>query len=70
MIKKVFNTKPDGTRKVGRPRLKCEEYVWQDIRILGIKNWRSVALNREEWQAILRKPGPTQGCRADVDDNH
>jgi hypothetical protein len=29
--------------------------VCQDIRILGVKNWRNVALNREEWRIILRK---------------
>jgi hypothetical protein len=41
MIKNVFNIKPEGTRKVGRPRLRWEECVCQD--------WRSVASNREEW---------------------
>jgi hypothetical protein len=40
---------------VGRPRLTREECVWQDIRILGVKNWRSVASNREEWRTIPRK---------------
>jgi hypothetical protein len=55
MIKKVFNTKPEGTRKVGRPRMRWEECVWQDIRILGVRNWRSAASNREEWRKILRK---------------
>jgi hypothetical protein len=45
MIKKVFNKKLEGTRKVGRPRLRWEECVWQDIRILGIRNWRNVALS-------------------------
>jgi hypothetical protein len=54
-IKKIYNTKPEGTRKVGRPNLRWEECVCQDIRILGVKNWRSVALNREEWRIILRK---------------
>jgi hypothetical protein len=48
-VKKIFNTKPEGTRKVGRPKLRWEECVCQDIRILDVKNWRSVALNREEW---------------------
>jgi hypothetical protein len=48
MIKKVFNSKPERIRKVGRPRLRWEECVWQEIRILGIRNWRSVALSREE----------------------
>jgi hypothetical protein len=50
MIKKII-IKAKGTRKVGRPRLRWEEYVWQDIRILGVKNWRSMASNREELRA-------------------
>jgi hypothetical protein len=37
--------------------------VWQDIRILGVKRW-SVASKREEG-----RPGPTQGCRAHVEDD-
>jgi hypothetical protein len=38
--------------------------VWQDIRILGVKNWRSVALNGEEWRAILRKARAHRGAVA------
>jgi hypothetical protein len=33
----------------------------QDIKILGEKNWRSVALNREECQIILRKARAHKG---------
>jgi hypothetical protein len=60
IIKKIFNTKPEGTRKVGRPKLRWEECVCQDIRILGVKNWRSVELNRE-WRTILRKARAHKG---------
>jgi hypothetical protein len=60
-IKKIFNIKPEGTRKMGRPKLRWEECVCQDIRILGVKNWRSVALNREEWRIILRKTRARKG---------
>jgi hypothetical protein len=65
IIKKIFNTKPEGTRKVGRPKLRWEEYVCQDIRILGVKNWRVVALNKEEWRIIFRKASSHKGlsCR-------
>jgi hypothetical protein len=38
-----------------------DECVGQDIRILGVKNWRSVALNGEEWRAILRKDRAHKG---------
>jgi nuclear transport factor 2 (NTF2) superfamily protein len=38
-LKKIFNTTPDGTRIVGRPKLRWEDGVGQDMRILGVKNW-------------------------------
>jgi hypothetical protein len=44
--------------------------VWQDIRILGVKNWRSVALNGEEWRAILRKARTHKGRDDDDDDDN
>ena len=47
-MKKVFKTMPERTRKVGRPEMRWEDCVRQDIRTLGIRNWRSVALNRQE----------------------
>ena len=47
-LKKIFNTKPDGARSVGRPKLRWEDGVDQDMRILGVKNWKKVALNRDE----------------------
>ena len=40
-IKNIFNTKPNGVRSVGRPKLRWEDGVDQDIRILGVKNWKS-----------------------------
>jgi hypothetical protein len=54
-IKKIFNTKADGVRSVGRPRLRWEGGVDQDIRILGVKNWKKVTLNRDEWAKLLKK---------------
>jgi hypothetical protein len=29
--------------------------VDQDIGLLGERNWRSLALNREEWKKLLKK---------------
>jgi hypothetical protein len=29
--------------------------VRQDIRFLGIRNWRNSALKREEWPKLLKK---------------
>jgi hypothetical protein len=54
-VKKVFNTKPIGIRKIGRPKLRWEDDVIQDMKILGMKNWRNVATEKESWLKLLRK---------------
>jgi len=54
-IKKICNAKPDGVRRVGRPKLRSEDGVNQDMRILEVKNWKRVALNRDEWTKLLKK---------------
>jgi hypothetical protein len=54
-VKEVFNTKPIRIRKTGRPKLRWEDDVIQDIKTLGVKNWRNVAMVKESWQKLLRK---------------
>jgi hypothetical protein len=54
-VKKVFNTKPIGIRKIGRPKLRWEYNVIQDVKTLRVKNWRNVAMEKESWQKLLRK---------------
>ena len=60
-IKEIFNTKPDGARSVGRPKLQWEDGVDQDIRILGVKNLKKVAINRDEWAKLLQNARAHQG---------
>jgi hypothetical protein len=60
-LKKIFNTKPDGARSVGRPKLRWEDGVDRDMRILGVKNWKEVTLNRNEWAKLLKKARAHQG---------
>jgi hypothetical protein len=47
-VKKVFDIRPEGTRKFGRPRLRWEDGLIQNIRPLGVKNWNIVAMNRKD----------------------
>jgi hypothetical protein len=51
----VFDTRPEGTRKIGRPKLRWEDGVIQDIRVLGVKNWRNATMDREDWRKLLKK---------------
>jgi hypothetical protein len=38
-----------------------EDGVDQDMRILGVKNWKKVTLNRDEWAQLLKKAKAHQG---------
>jgi hypothetical protein len=54
-VQKVFNSKPRGSRKIEKPKLRWEDGVLQDIRALDIRNWRDMVMKREEWQRLLWK---------------
>jgi hypothetical protein len=54
-VKKIFNPKPDGVRSVGRPKLQWEDGVDQNMRILGVKNWKKVALKKDKSAKLLKK---------------
>jgi hypothetical protein len=55
LLKRIFNTKPDGVRKVGRQKLRWEDGVDQDMRTFEVKNWNKVALDRDDWVKLLKK---------------
>jgi hypothetical protein len=46
-VKKIFEGKLEGRRCRGRPRLRWINDVEDDLRKLGVKRWRTIALERE-----------------------
>jgi hypothetical protein len=54
-VKKVFNTKPIGIKQIGRPNLRWEDDVIQEIKTLEVKNWKNLAMEKESLQKLLRK---------------
>jgi hypothetical protein len=42
-------------RPRGRPRLRWEDGVEEDVAKLGCKNWKIVTLNREGWKKLLKE---------------
>jgi hypothetical protein len=48
MVKKVFVSKPEGRRDIGRPKLRWLDDVEDDIKVLGIRRWRIKAQDRNE----------------------
>jgi hypothetical protein len=53
-VKKIFEGKLEGRRARGRPRLRWINDVEDDLMELGVKRWRTKALDREEWASIIR----------------
>ena len=54
-VKKIFEGKLEGRRGRGRHRCRWINDVEDDLRTLGVKRWRTKALNREEWASIIRE---------------
>jgi hypothetical protein len=60
-IKKIFNAKPDGVRRDGRPKLRWKNGIDQDMRILEVKNWKNATLDKDEWAKSRKKARAQQG---------
>jgi transcription termination factor 2 len=54
-VKKIFEGKLEGRGCRGRPRLRWINNVEDDLRELGVKRWRTKALEREEWASIIKE---------------
>jgi len=52
--KKIFRGKL-GQRGRGQPRLGWINDVEDELRKLGVKRWKTKALEREEWASIIKK---------------
>jgi hypothetical protein len=50
--RKPLDWKPMGTRPVGTPRQRCQEYVMEDLKKLKVKNWKQAAKDRRTWRDL------------------
>jgi hypothetical protein len=49
---KIIESKSEGSRRRGRPRLRWLEVVEKDLREMRVRTWRQKAVDREEWASV------------------
>jgi hypothetical protein len=58
VVKKVFESKPEGRRRKGRPGLRWVEDVEKDLLKMKFKGWRQKTVDREEWASVIKQGKP------------
>jgi hypothetical protein len=53
-VKKIFESKPEGRRRKGKPRLRRMEDVGKDLRQMKVKRWIHKTVDREEWESVIK----------------
>jgi hypothetical protein len=53
--------KPEGKRKIGRPRTRWMNDVEADIRKMGFRGWRKKEEGRSEWRKLVKEAKALQG---------
>jgi hypothetical protein len=56
VIKKLYMSKPEGRRSVGRPKMRWLDNMEEDLTKMRIGGWR-----RDEWKSVLREVKILQG---------
>ena len=60
-VKRFYQNTPEGSRSVGRRRIRCMDDVREDLRRMGVTNWKIRAHRRDNWKMILKEAQVLQG---------
>jgi hypothetical protein len=61
VLKRIFEDKPGGRWRVGRPSSRWMNGVESDLRTMEVKSWRNIAKEREEWWRNVREARALHG---------
>ena len=60
VVKRLYQNTPEGSRSVGRPRLRWMDDVREDLR-MGVTNWRIHAHRRDDCKMVMEAAKVLQG---------
>jgi hypothetical protein len=53
--RKLTLHKPEGTGRVGAPAIRWLDSIEEDLKIIGVRNWRRRTQDRDQWRAIVEE---------------
>jgi len=57
IVQKIKRWKPMSKRPIGRPKIRWEDDVLEDIKCLNIRNWKKVAQKRGSSKKVVEQAG-------------
>ena len=54
IVQKIKRWKPMSKRQIGRPKIRWEDDVLEEIKSINISNWKKVAQNRDSWKKVAQ----------------
>ena len=54
-VKKIKRWKPMSKRPTGRPKLRWEDDVLEDMKSMNVRNWKNVTQNRNRWKKVVEQ---------------
>ena len=54
-VKRTFSANPEGKWKVGRPKTRWLDCVGRDLEAIGVRSWKNKAIDKNQWQDILKQ---------------
>jgi len=61
VVKRLYQNSAEGSRSVGRRKLRWMDDVREDLRRMGVTNWRIRAHRREDWKMVMKEVKVLQG---------
>jgi hypothetical protein len=55
MVKKITNWKLITPRHIGRQKLRWEEYVRNNLKVMKVQNWKKLTQDRNKWKGIIEQ---------------
>ena len=54
-VQKIKRWKPMSKRPIGRPKIRWEHDVLEDIKSMNVRNWKNVAQNRDRRKKVVEQ---------------